>query len=70
VLLVGALFASTACTYGATVAISRWTGLFATRPARFLDWGTKTGLLRITGTAFQFRHETYRQWLTDHPASD
>jgi hypothetical protein len=53
------------------------TGTFPYRAARFLDWGRQTGLLRVTGIAYQFRHDTYQQWLCsrspDHrspPAED
>ncbi len=38
---------------------SRFTG----RPAPFLDWANRAGLLRTTGIRYQFRHETYRDWL-------
>lgn len=43
--------------------IFRKTGIFAARPTVFLDWARRNGLLRVNGTAYQFRHETYRRWL-------
>ncbi len=43
--------------------IFRRTGIFAARPTVFLDWARRNGLLRVNGTAYQFRHETYRRWL-------
>jgi len=39
------------------------TGKFPRRPARFLEWARNSGLLRVTGIAYQFRHDTYQQWL-------
>jgi hypothetical protein len=38
-------------------------GNFPRRPAQFLEWARNTGLLRVTGVAYQFRHDTYQQWL-------
>ena len=39
------------------------TGRFPRRPARFLEWARNSGLLRVTGVTYQFRHDTYQQWL-------
>ncbi|MGW1742345.1 NACHT domain-containing protein [Nocardia sp. NPDC001965] len=39
---------------------------FSAKPVLFLDWARRNGLLRVSGTAYQFRHETYRQWIHDH----
>ena len=36
------------------------------RPTKFLEWGRNSGLLRVTGIAYQFRHDTYQRWLTAH----
>jgi hypothetical protein len=41
------------------------TGIFPPRPAQFLEWARNTGLLRVTGIAYQCRHDSYQQWLTD-----
>lgn len=38
-------------------------GIFPARPAVFLEWARGTGLLRVTGVAYQYRHESYRRWL-------
>jgi hypothetical protein len=43
-------------------------GVFPARPAPFLDWARHAGLLRVTGAAYQYRHESYRDWLVQHPA--
>jgi hypothetical protein len=59
--------AAAAGRYGCAVVIFRRTGLFAPRPAQFLEWSARAGLLRITGTSYQLRHDTYRQWLITHP---
>jgi hypothetical protein len=42
-------------------------GTFSGRPAAFLHWAQLAGLLRVTGGAYQFRHETFLRWLTEHP---
>ncbi len=46
--------------------VFRFKGPFPARPRLFLDWARRSGLLRVTSTAYQFRHETYRQWLQQH----
>lgn len=30
----------------------------------FLDWGYRAGILRVSGLAYQFRHEEFRIWLS------
>src|SRR5690606_11023636 len=40
----------------------------ATRPAVFLDWVYRAGLLRRSGTALQFRHRILQQWLERRPS--
>lgn len=47
--------------------VFRFTKAFPARPTVFLDWSRRSGLLRVNGTAYQFRHETYRQWLQRQP---
>ncbi|MEV0280143.1 NACHT domain-containing protein [Streptomyces sp. NPDC050610] len=37
------------------------------RLGAFLDWCCAAGLMRQSGTAYQFRHRELQQWLTDHP---
>ena len=37
------------------------------RFAAFLDWAHKAGLLRVSGTAYQFRHRQLQDWLTAAP---
>ncbi|MER7394873.1 NACHT domain-containing protein [Streptomyces sp. NPDC000151] len=37
------------------------------RLGAFLDWCCAAGLMRLSGTAYQFRHRELQQWLTDHP---
>ncbi|WP_459545570.1 NACHT domain-containing protein [Nocardia sp. X0981] len=36
---------------------------FPKKPGLFLDWARRNGLLRVNGIAYQFRHETYQQWI-------
>ncbi|MER5509390.1 NACHT domain-containing protein [Streptomyces sp. NPDC002766] len=38
------------------------------RLATFLDWSCETGLMRYSGTAYQFRHRELQMWLTAHPS--
>lgn len=47
--------------------VFRRTKVFPARPTVFLDWARRNGLLRVNGVAYQFRHETYRQWLQRQP---
>ncbi|MFD6268776.1 NACHT domain-containing protein [Nocardia asteroides] len=47
------------------VLLFKATADFPARPAVFLDWARDRGLLRINATAYQFRHQTYQQWLID-----
>ena len=51
--------------YGVGSLVFGLTGTFPRRPARFLEWARKYGLLRVTGVAYQFRHDTYQQWLAE-----
>ncbi len=43
---------------------------FAPRPARFLDWASRGGLLRLRGTTYQFDHDTYQRWLATGDTTD
>jgi len=56
-------FATASVRYGCAVLAFRRRRIFAARPAKFLQWAVRTGLVRVTGTAYQIRHDTYRQWL-------
>lgn len=38
------------------------------KPVAFLRWAEQTGLLRASGTAYQFRHNDLRTWLINHSA--
>jgi hypothetical protein len=38
------------------------------RLGAFMDWSYKAGLLRISGIAYQFRHDELRGWLARHRA--
>ncbi|MFC9434462.1 NACHT domain-containing protein [Nocardia sp. NPDC057030] len=40
---------------------------FASSPGPFLDWARVAGLLRVTGAAYQFRHQSYQEWLAAQP---
>ncbi|MFF2085371.1 NACHT domain-containing protein [Nocardia sp. NPDC058176] len=48
------------------VLLFKITGVFPGRPAVLLDWARDSGLLRVNATAYQFRHQTYQQWLLHH----
>ncbi|MEV3896478.1 NACHT domain-containing protein [Streptomyces anulatus] len=37
------------------------------RLGEFLNWCCNSGLMRLSGTAYQFRHRELQQWLIDHP---
>ena len=76
-LLVGLVFGLTLAVFSAAlsaVASGRYaiasllfgiTGRFPRRPAQFLEWARNAGLVRVTGIAYQFRPDTYQQWLTE-----
>ncbi|MEV6807471.1 hypothetical protein [Streptomyces sp. NPDC051132] len=38
------------------------------RLGAFLDWCCAAGVMRLSGTAYQFRHRELQQWLGDHPS--
>ena len=63
---VGIVLAWTSVRYMRACGRLRKRGLFGGHPAPFLHWARTAGLLRATGGAYQFRHETYLQWLTTH----
>ncbi|MFI5591159.1 NACHT domain-containing protein [Amycolatopsis sp. NPDC051758] len=55
-----ALIRSPIARYRAVVAVGRWGNRLPLRAARFLDWAHEVGLLRMAGTAAEFRHERLR----------
>jgi hypothetical protein len=50
--------------------VFRFTKAMSSHPAVFLDWARRSGLLRVNGAAYQFRHETYQQWIQQPHTSD
>ncbi len=44
--------------------VARRRGLLPRRVGRFLDWAYQANLLRMSGTAIQFRHRELQAWLT------
>ncbi|WP_405996661.1 hypothetical protein [Streptomyces sp. NBC_00829] len=42
-------------------------GVLPWRLAGFMDWAYSAGLLRISGTAYQFRHRELQDWLAANP---
>jgi hypothetical protein len=38
------------------------------RLGAFLDWCCSAGMMRLSGTAYQFRHRELQQWLGDRPS--
>ena len=61
--LVGVVFAAAAGRHAVACLLLGLAGTFPARPARFLEWARNAGLLRVTGIAYQFRHDTYGEWL-------
>lgn len=45
-------------------ALARRQGLLPRHVGRFLDWAYRANLLRMSGTAVQFRHRERQAWLT------
>ncbi|QUR68950.1 NACHT domain-containing protein [Mycobacterium spongiae] len=61
------VYGAAAARYATASLLFAFTEIFAPRPAQFLEWGRNAGLLRVTGIAYQFRHDSYQQWLAaDH----
>jgi NACHT domain len=62
---VGLAFGLTAGRHATASLLFAFTEIFPARPAQFLEWARNAGLLRVTGIAYQCRHESYQQWLAD-----
>jgi hypothetical protein len=63
VLEVGLTETGPARRYFVFVLCARARGLTPFRLAAFLDWATQAGLLRMSGSAYQFRHRELQDWL-------
>ncbi|ADJ43197.1 P-loop containing NTPase [Amycolatopsis mediterranei S699] len=50
--------------YGVAALTFRFSGRFAPRPARFLDWAQAAGLIGVYGDVLRFRHREFQAWLT------
>ena len=64
-LAVGLVYALAAGRYATASLLFAFTEIFPPRPAQFLEWARNAGLLRVTGIAYQCRHDSYQQWLAD-----
>lgn len=53
--------------YHVAVVLAAFRGQAPLRFGAFLDWAHQAGLLRVSGTAYQFRHRQLQDWFT--PAS-
>ncbi|MEV5842213.1 NACHT domain-containing protein [Streptomyces sp. NPDC051985] len=42
-------------------------GRLPLRLGLFMDWAYDAGLMRLSGSAYQFRHRELQRWLADHP---
>lgn len=51
--------------YATASLIFHRTGKFPARPAQFLEWARHAGLIRVSGIAYQCRHDSYQRWLED-----
>jgi hypothetical protein len=60
---VGNTLCLTAGRYGTASVLFACTDVLPARPARFFEWARNAGLLRVTGVAYQIRHDTYQEWL-------
>ncbi len=61
--MTGAVAGLAAERFGLATLVFRFTKVMPSHPAVFLDWARRSGLLRVNGTAYQFRHDTYQQWI-------
>ena len=62
-LVVGLLTGLTAGRHATASLLFTFTETFPARPVHFLEWARNAGLLRVTGIAYQCRHDSYQQWL-------
>jgi hypothetical protein len=63
--LAGVALGSAAWTrYAINVAVTARRSVLPRRLGIFLDWAYQSGLLRISGVAYQFRHAQLQHWLT------
>lgn len=62
-LVLGLMWGVAAERYAIASLLLRITRTFPSPPAPFLGWARNTGILRVTGVSYQFRHDTYQQWL-------
>jgi hypothetical protein len=61
----GAAFGGTAwIRYMLGCGLARRKGLLPPRVGQFLDWAYRASLLRMSGTATQFRHHELQTWLS------
>ncbi|MER5398118.1 hypothetical protein [Streptomyces sp. NPDC002599] len=58
-------FSRSSCRY--LLALLLAAGHLPFRLALFLRWAHGTGLLRMSGPAYQFRHREFQEWLIRHP---
>lgn len=49
--------------YAVACLLFRINETFPSRPRIFFEWARSTGLLRVTGLSYQFRHEEFRWWI-------
>ncbi|MEU7909333.1 hypothetical protein [Actinoplanes sp. NPDC049118] len=49
--------------YFVAVGLAAYDGKMPLRFGAFLEWANRSGILRITGNAYQFRHSELRDWL-------
>ncbi|WP_329624742.1 NACHT domain-containing protein [Streptomyces sp. NBC_01255] len=50
--------------YRVSAAVGWARGMLPLRPAPFLAWAHRAGLLRVTGRTYQFRHRALQEWLS------
>ena len=62
-LVVGLLVGLTAGRHATASLLFAFTEIFPARPVQFMEWARNAGLLRVTGIAYQCRHDSYQQWL-------
>ncbi|MGW5569845.1 NACHT domain-containing protein [Nocardia thailandica] len=68
-LVFGPAFGLVSVRFALSALLFKITAGFPARPATFLAWAHDSGLLRVNAAAYQFRHQTYQQWLLHHPST-
>jgi hypothetical protein len=55
--------------YAVAISVEALAGRLPWSLTRFMSWAHRAGLLRVYGTAYQFRHEDFKNWISKQTAA-